>query len=62
MGKQATDYKRTFNEQSYDRLAITVPKGHKEIIQAHAKQRKESINGFVNRAIVEAMQHDTSAE
>ncbi len=40
---------------NYDRINLTVPKGRKEIIQAHAEAHGESVNGFINRAIGEAM-------
>lgn len=43
-----TEYKRAFVEKNYDRLAITVPKGQKQAIEAHAKAKGESINGLVN--------------
>lgn len=39
----------------YDRINLTVPKGRKEEIQAFAAQTGESVNGFINRAIGEAM-------
>jgi len=46
-------------QNNYDRIAsITVPKGHKAEIQAHAKVRGESMNSFINRAIDEAMERD----
>ena len=46
-------------QNNYDRIAsITVPKGHKAEIQAHAKARGESMNSFINRAINEAMERD----
>ncbi|MCI6959237.1 MAG: hypothetical protein MR743_05195 [Oscillospiraceae bacterium] len=46
-------------QNNYDRIAsITVPKGHKAEIQAHAKARGESMNSFINRAIDEAMERD----
>ena len=48
MAKKTTDYKRAFNEQNYDRLAITIPKGQKAAVQAHAESKGESINGLVN--------------
>lgn len=41
--------------KAYDRINLTVPKGRKEIIQAHAEAHGESVNGFINRAIGEAM-------
>ena len=43
---------------NYDRINLTVDKGRKEIIKAHAESHGESVNGFINRAIVEAMQRD----
>jgi len=53
--KRATaKYKRA----NYDRFEISVPKGKKESIQAHAAQQEESLNGFVNRAIDETVERD----
>ena len=46
---------------NYDRMELTVPKGQKEAIKAHAEARGESVNGFVNRAISEAMERDNAA-
>lgn len=34
--------------KKYDRLSILVPKGRKEAIEAHAKDKNESVNGLVN--------------
>lgn len=41
--------------KAYDRINLTVSKGRKEEIQAFAAQTGESVNGFINRAIGEAM-------
>lgn len=41
--------------KAYDRINLTVPKGKKEEIQAHAEANGESVNGFINRAISETM-------
>ena len=38
-------------EKAYDRINLTVPKGQKEVIKAHAEAQGESVNGFINRAI-----------
>lgn len=43
---------------SYDRINVTVPKGSRDIIKAHAEAHGESVNGFINRAIEEAMERD----
>lgn len=44
--------------KAYDRINLTVPKGKKDTIQAHAEAQGESVNGFINRAISEAMERD----
>lgn len=44
--------------KAYDRINLTVPKGEKETIQAHAEAHSESVNGFINRAISETMERD----
>jgi hypothetical protein len=41
-----------------DEIKVRVPKGAKASIKAHAEQRGESVNGFINRAIDEAMERD----
>ena len=45
---KTTAYKQKFNEQAYDRLAITIPKGQKQAVEAHAQSKGESVNGLVN--------------
>ena len=42
----------------YDRINLTVPKGQKDEIKAHAESRGESVNGFIKRAIDETMERD----
>jgi predicted HicB family RNase H-like nuclease len=53
---------RKYKEKAYDRLEISVVKGKKTSLQAHAVERGESLNGFVNRAIDEAVARDKSAQ
>jgi len=55
---KATAYKNKFQAEKYDRIATQVKKGQKDIIKAHADANGESLNGFINRAIVEAMERD----
>ena len=45
--------------KAYDRINIAVPKGRKDAIQECAQQRGESINAFIGRAILEAMERDS---
>ena len=44
--------------KSYDRINLTVPKGQKEKLSAHAEARGESLNGFIKRAIEETIKRD----
>ena len=50
-----------YMKENYDRVNLTMPKGRKELVQAHAEARGESVNGFINRAISEAMERDKAA-
>lgn len=45
--KEKTDYKRAFNEQKYDRLFITVPKGKKNEYKAKAEAEGKSLNQYI---------------
>ena len=47
-----------YNAKAYDRINIAVSKGKKEIISTHAKERGESVNAFINRAIDHTMEDD----
>lgn len=57
MASRTSDKNRWISEK-LDRINLTVPKGQKEIIQAHAQAHGESVNGFINRAIGEATIRD----
>ena len=59
MGKSATAAKDRYNAKSYDDIRLRVPKGEKEVLQAHvATTGDESLNGFIIRAIREPMERD----
>lgn len=47
----AIKYNNEFNKQAYDRISLLVKKGKKEVIQATAQARGESVNSFINRLI-----------
>ena len=57
-GKTSAKSKNTWISKAYDRINLTVPKGQKDLIQAHAEAQGESTNGFINRAISETMERD----
>jgi len=43
-----TEYKRAFVENNYDRISVTIPKGQKQAVEAHAKRKGTSVNGLIN--------------
>ena len=51
MSKTSSAAKQKYNEKAYDRLAITIPKGRKTAVEAAARERGESVNGYVNALI-----------
>jgi len=48
-------------KNNYDRIEVKVHKGKKPELQAHAESIGESLNGFINRAIDEAIERDKSS-
>ena len=59
MGKTSAAVKNRYNDKTYDRINLTVPKGDKDIIKAHAEKHDGgSVNGFIQRAIKETMERD----
>ena len=60
MGKASTKAQNRYIAKAYDRVNLTLPKGQKEVVQAHATAHNESVNGFIGRAISEAMERDSS--
>lgn len=55
MGKTSTQSKQKYNEKAYDRIALTVKKGQKDVIKAHAESKGMSLNGYINHLIDEDM-------
>lgn len=53
--KKQTEWTRAFNEKAYDRLAITIPKGRKQAVEAFAKDHGKSVNGLVNDLLQNAL-------
>jgi len=51
-------YNNSFISKAYDRINLTVPKGQKDVIKAHAEGMGESVNGFIQRAIDETITRD----
>ena len=62
MGKTSNAVKDRYNAKAYDDIRVRVPKGQKERIQAYAESRGETVNGFINRLIADAMVVDKTAD
>lgn len=55
MSKTSAAVKKRYNDKTYDRIEIVVPKGQRETIKAYAAERGESVNAFINRLIEQEM-------
>lgn len=57
-----TKYKNDFNKENYNRVSLMLPAADREInlqsVKAHAAERGESVNAFIQRAIREQMKRD----
>lgn len=63
MGKTSCAVKNRYMNKAYDRINLTVPKGEKEVIKAHAdKTDGGNVNGFIQRAIREQIQRDNEKD
>ena len=51
-----------WNAKAYDEIKVRVPKGDKEKIQSYAQSHGETVNGFINRLIADAMGVDKTAD
>ena len=47
-----------YEAKAYDKTLIRLPKGRLDEIRAHIEPTRESLNGFIGRAILEAMERD----
>ena len=57
-GKNSYESIKRYEDKAYDKVLVRMPKGQKDLIQAHAEAQGESTNGFINRAISETMERD----
>lgn len=51
MADKATAYKKQFNLEKYDRIELTVKKGMKTALQEAAREKGESISGYIKTAL-----------
>ena len=63
MGERKAQWQNDYIAKTYDRINLTVPKGQKDIIKAHAdKHDGGSVNAFINRAITNQMERDNTPD
>lgn len=58
-GKNSPESINRYIAKAYDRINLTVPKGKKDTIKAHAESHGQSVNSFINEAIDEKMERDS---
>ena len=62
MAERKAKWQNDYILRTYDRINLTVPKGDKDKIKAHAESRGESVNSFINRAISNQMEQDNGSK
>jgi len=60
VGRTSSVVKDRYNAKAYDEIKVRVSKGDKEKIKAYAESIGDSVNSFINAAIREKMERDTS--
>lgn len=53
MGKASAASKNKYNEKAYDRIALVVPKGMKEVYRQKAEVKGLSLNAYINQLLEE---------
>ncbi len=56
------EYLYAYQKENLKRIPLDVPKPVYEEIKTHAEAHKESVNGFIKRAISETMDRDKRAQ
>lgn len=63
MAERKAQWQNDYIAKTYDRINLTIPKGQKNIIKAHAEKHDGgSVNAFINRAITNQMERDNTAD
>ena len=50
-----------YMKNNYDEIKIRVEKGHRYVIKAAATAAGESVNGYINKAVDQRMERDSTA-
>lgn len=59
---QRKEYLYKYQKDKLKRIPLDVPISDYEQIKAHAETQKESVNGFIKRAITETMKRDNKED
>lgn len=59
---KATAYKNKWQSDNCDRVSLTVKKGTKQSLQDIAKEKGESINGYIKNAVQARFKADTGED
>ena len=51
ISKKQQGHVNKYIAKAYDRINLTVPKGQKDIIKAHAESQGKSVNSYINDLI-----------
>ncbi len=62
MGMKSTATKNKWNAENYDRVALSIKKGTKTALQDVAKDKGESINGYIKNAVQARYKADTGED
>lgn len=62
MSDQRKEYLYKYQKDKLKRIPLDVPISDYEQIKAHAETRKESVNGFIKRAINDTMERDNKMD
>ena len=55
---KAVSARKKWDSENLERISVAMPKGKKTRIKEHAAASGESVNGYINRAIDEAMDRE----
>jgi len=61
-GRNSYESIKRYEDKAYDKVLLRLPKGRKSELQTHAVRSGESLNGFINRAIREALERDAAKD
>lgn len=54
-GKTSYESIQKYKKKTYDRIVLDVKKGQKDVIMAHAASKGMSMNGYINKLLVDDM-------